>query len=157
MQIVFSLRRNVLSLIFASVNHKTLNTMAPTPRMKASRKTETASSSTADHDQKFNASTANGLKGYDDERNRYSHELAWGSQPTRGIDPRKPTNSPARGFIILPMSKEIHFSTCQQAIEYVEQHGLDATIEGLDYTFGIGSITHLAKRTKTILCVRVGS
>lgn len=27
-------------------------------------------------------------KGYHDERNRFSHELAWGSQPQRGIDPR---------------------------------------------------------------------
>lgn len=33
------------------------------------------------------------------------------------------------------MSKAIHFSTCQQAIEYIEQHGLDATMERLDYTF----------------------
>ena len=28
-------------------------------------------------------------KNYDDERNRYWHELSWGTQPTRGIDPRK--------------------------------------------------------------------
>lgn len=33
------------------------------------------------------------------------------------------------------MSKRIHFSTCQRAIDYIEQNGLDATMEGLDQTF----------------------
>ena len=41
-------------------------------------------------DQKFNVfDEAEWIeKNYDDERNRYSHELAWGRQPERGIDPR---------------------------------------------------------------------
>ena len=33
------------------------------------------------------------------------------------------------------MSEKIHFSTCQKAIEYIDQNGLDATMEGLDCTF----------------------
>ena len=33
------------------------------------------------------------------------------------------------------MSEKLHFSTGQSAIEYIEQNGLDATMEGLDYTF----------------------
>jgi len=28
-------------------------------------------------------------KNYDDEQNRNWHKLSWGSEPTRGIDPRK--------------------------------------------------------------------
>ena len=65
--------------------------MAPTPKMKRiAQAWYSKHFSELTTDQKFNVfDEAEWIeKGYDDERNRYSHELAWGSQPTRGIDPR---------------------------------------------------------------------
>ena len=65
--------------------------MAPTDKMKRiAQEWYGKQFSQLNTEQKFNVfDEAEWLaKDYDDERNRYSHELAWGFEPRRGVDPR---------------------------------------------------------------------